>query len=263
MKKVLIVAITVFALSITNATTAWANQPAADKQVNVAEPTITIVEAKEIRDWLCESLTKVGHVVDAFDKGREALIAASTRDYHVLILDWMVPDLDGIAVLKTLRAAKINTSIMMLTALGDVDDRVTGLEAGADDYLAKPFAISELLARINALGRRTLSTSMEQQQDTTLVYEDLELDLLALKCHRADENILLNTKEIRLLETLMRNQGRVMTRSMLLERVWNIDFNPETSIVETHISRLRAKVDKPFPTSLIRTVRGAGYIFGN
>lgn len=223
---------------------------------------LVLEDDREIRDWLCESLTKAGHVVDAFAKGKEALIAASTRDYHVLILDWMVPDLDGIAVLKTLRVAKINTAIMMLTALGDVDDRVTGLEAGADDYLAKPFAISELLARVNALGRRTLLTSIEQQHETTLVCEDLELDLLALKCQRANQSILLNTKEIRLLEILMRNQGRVMTRSMLLERVWNIDFNPETSIVETHISRLRAKIDKPFPTSLIRTVRGAGYIFG-
>lgn len=222
---------------------------------------MALEDDREIGDWVVDGLTAAGHVVDRFDNGRDALIAATTRDYDVLILDWMVPELDGLSIVKTLRAAKVQTPVLMLTALGDVDDRVTGLEAGADDYLTKPFAFSELRARVNALGRRTPSASTEEI--AILRHEDLEVDLLSLKCRRAGQLINLNTKEIRLLETFMRNKGRVLTRSMLLERVWNIDFDPSTSIVETHVSRLRAKIDKPFPVALIRTIRGAGYVFGD
>ena len=215
----------------------------------------------EISAWLLDGLSAAGHVVDGFENGRDALIAATTRDYDVLILDWMVPELDGLSVVKTLRAAKVQTPILMLTALGDVDDRVAGLEAGADDYLSKPFAFTELRARIGALGRRIPSTAAELE--TTLCHEDLELDLLAFKCHRAQQPVNLNAKEVRLLETFMRNKGRILTRTMLLERVWDIDFDPSTSIVETHVSRLRSKIDKPFPKPLIRTIRGAGYVFGD
>ncbi|BFM49192.1 response regulator transcription factor [Marinomonas sp. THO17] len=223
---------------------------------------LVLEDDKEIRDWLLTSLTSAGHLVDGFAKGKEALIAATTREYQVLILDWMIPDLDGLSVLKALRSAKVKTPAIMLTALADIEDKVAGLNAGADDYLAKPFALSELLARVNALGRRVFVESDDVSQAMVLRHKDIELDLLSFQCQRAQQKILLNTKEVRLLEVFMRNPGRVMTKSMLLERVWNIDFNPSSSIVETHVSRLRAKIDKPFSTSLIETVRGAGYVFG-
>ncbi len=215
---------------------------------------------REISDWICQSLETAGHIVDWFENGPDALFAATTRDYDVLVLDRMVPGLDGLSVIKALRSAKVKTPTLMLTALGEVKDRVDGLEAGADDYLVKPFASSELLARIVALGRRGGQTT--EQEVAKLSYEDLELDLLSHTCQRGDQKIDLNAKEFRLLETFMQNRGRVLTRTMLLERVWNINFNPETSIVETHVSRLRSKIDKPFPSALIRTVRGAGYVFG-
>lgn len=213
-----------------------------------------------LADWVVSSLESAGHTVDHFTDGKSALIAASTRDYDLLVLDRMVPELDGLSVVRTLRSTKSNVAILMLTSLADIDDRVEGLEAGADDYLAKPFAQSELLARVMALGRRGgPSTS---NAPTTLTHEDLELDLLGLVVKRGGQTIDLNPKEIRLLETFMRNKGRVLTRSMLLERVWKINFDPSTNVVDTHVSRLRSKVDKPFPTALIVTIRGSGYVFG-
>lgn len=213
-----------------------------------------------LADWIVKSLQTAGHVVDHFADGKSALIAATTRDYDVLVLDRMVPDLDGLSVLRTLRAAKQQTPVLMLTALGDVEDRVEGLQAGADDYLPKPFAQSELLARLIALGRR--NTGSTDSEPTKLIYEDLVLDLLKQRCQRADQTIALNPKEIRLLEAFMRAPGRVLTRAMLLERVWQINFDPSTNVVDTHVSRLRAKIDKPFDTQLIQTIRGAGYVFG-
>jgi DNA-binding response OmpR family regulator len=222
---------------------------------------LLLEDDREIGEWTRKGLTAAGHVVDWIESGRDALLAASTRDYDVLVLDRMTPEIDGLSVMKTLRGAKVMTPVILLTALGAVEDRVEGLEAGADDYLAKPFAISELLARVMALSRRgqTGSTAVV----TKLAYQGLELDLLAQKCRYNGETILLNTKEFRLLEILMRSKGRIQTRAMLLERVWDINFEPSTSVVETHMSRLRNKIEKPFGTEFITTVRGSGYVFGD
>lgn len=220
---------------------------------------LLLEDEAELATWIEKSLREAGHTIDHFTDGKSALIAATTQEYDVLILDRMVPELDGLSVVKTLRSTRSSVPVLMLTALGDVADRVEGLEAGADDYLAKPFAQTELLARVMALGRRG---GPSQAEPTSLNHEDLHLNLLSQSCTRAGEVIDLNPKEIRLLEALMRNKGRVMTRAMLLERVWQISFDPSTNVVETHVSRLRAKLDKPFEKPLIETVRGAGYVFG-
>lgn len=213
----------------------------------------------EIGSFVSEGLTRSGHVVDWIQNGREALVMATTKEYDVLILDRMVPELDGLSVLKALRAAKIRTPVLLLTALGDVDDRVEGLQSGADDYLAKPFAFSELEARITALGRR-ISPDISTD-GSVLQIGDIQLDLYKQKCRRRNQEINLNNKEFRLLETFMRAKGRMLTRNMLLEKVWNMNFDPTTSVVETHVSRLRGKIEKPFGDTVIRTVRGAGYVF--
>ena len=213
----------------------------------------------EIGAWVSGGLVRSGHVVDWLKSGRDALVAATTREYDVLVLDRMVPELDGLSVLKALRAAKIGTPALMLTALGDVDDRVEGLRSGADDYLRKPFAFSELEARIGALGRRPATSQVE---DTSVLEAgDIRLDLYRQKCRRQDRDIDLNAKEFRLLETFMCSRGRVMTRNMLLEKVWDLNFDPTTSVVETHVSRLRGKIEKPFGDTVFRTIRGAGYVF--
>ena len=167
----------------------------------------------------------------------------------------MLPGLDGLTLVKTIRGAGRKVPVIFLTALGGVDDRVDGLDAGGDDYLVKPFAFSELLARVNALARRPQMKGEESQ----LKVADLEMDLISRKVTRGGQVIELQPREFRLLEILMRNKGRVVTRTMLLERVWSFHFDPKTSVVETHISRLRTKVDKPFDLELIHTVRGSGY----
>lgn len=220
---------------------------------------LLLEDEAELAAWVEKSLTEAGHTVDHFADGKSALIAATTQEYDILVLDRMVPELDGLSVLKTLRSTRSEVPVLMLTALGDVADKVEGLEAGADDYLTKPFAQTELLARVMALGRRG---GPSQSEPSSLSHEDLHLNLLSQTCTRAGQVIDLNPKEIRLLEALMRNKGRVMTRAMLLERVWQISFDPSTNVVETHVSRLRAKVDKPFDKALIETVRGSGYVFG-
>ncbi|MBE1281752.1 MAG: response regulator [Rhodobacteraceae bacterium] len=213
----------------------------------------------EIAAWVRDGLARSGHVVDHFVNGRDALIAATTSDYDVLVLDRMTPGLDGLAVLRTLRAAKVITPVMLLTALSEVDHRVEGLEAGADDYLPKPFAFTELEARVAALGRR-ISRS-RNAEITSLSDKGIQIDLLKQTCTRNGVQVDLNAKEFRLLETFMRAKGRILTRNMLLEKVWGLNFDPTTSVVETHVSRLRAKIEKPFGDTVIRTVRGAGYIF--
>ena len=213
----------------------------------------------EIGAWVSDGLVRSGHVVDWLKSGRDALVAATTREYDVLVLDRMVPELDGLSVLKALRSAKVATPALILTALGDVDDRVEGLQSGADDYLTKPFAFSELEARVAALGRRTLSSA--ETDNSVLLAGDIRLDLYRRRCRRRDRNIDLNAKEFRLLEVFMRSKGRVLTRSMLLEKVWDLNFDPTTSVVETHVSRLRGKIEKPFGDTVIRTIRGAGYVF--
>jgi two-component system OmpR family response regulator len=205
---------------------------------------------------LVKSLNQLGNTVDWVTDGREGLIQATSQHYDVLVLDRMVPGLDGLGLVKAVRASKVATPILFLTALGGVDDRVEGLEAGGDDYLVKPFAFSELVARLNALVRRPPTVAA----DTVLRVGDLEMNLITRKVARAGKRIDLQPREFRLLEVLMRNRGRVMTRTMLLERVWDFHFDPKTSVVETHISRLRTKIDKPFAKELIRTERGMGYV---
>lgn len=208
--------------------------------------------------WIEQGLSEAGHVVDLVCDGKEALVAATTQPYDVLILDRMVPGLDGLSVLKALRQAKVMVPAIFLTALGDVENRVEGLQAGGDDYLVKPFAFSELSARIEALSRRR---SGPEQDSALLSAGDISIDLHKRVCTRQNQTIELNPKEFLLLEVFMRANGRVQTRTMLLEKVWNMNFDPTTSVVETHISRLRAKIEKPFGDTLIRTIRGSGYVF--
>jgi two-component system OmpR family response regulator len=212
------------------------------------QPTAAFVE---------KGLRQAGHEVDHSLDGREGLVLATTVAYDAAVIDRMLPGLDGLALVKTLRGAGVQTPIIFLTARGGIEDRVEGLEAGADDYLGKPFAFSELMARLNALARRPPIHSGEA---TVLQAGDLVMDLVARKVRRGDQQIELMPREFKLLEVLMRNRGRLMTRTMLLERVWDFRFDPKSSIVETHVSRLRAKVDRPFDTPLIRTERGMGYI---
>ncbi len=219
---------------------------------------MVLEDDKEIGAWIRDGLSRAGHTVDWLEDGKDALVAATTRDFDVLILDRMVPGLDGLSVLKAIRAAKIQTPTLFLTALSDIDDRVEGLQSGADDYLPKPFALTELEARVAALGRR--ATPAADGEVTKLENGDLSLDLLKQTCARRGQSIDLNGKEFRLLEALMRSKGRIQTRNMLLEKVWDMNFDPTTSVVETHISRLRGKIEKPFGDTVIRTVRGAGYV---
>ena len=207
-------------------------------------------------DYVIRGLQEEGHSVDHFTSGKEALTQAMQTAYDVLIVDRMLPDLDGLSLLKSLRTAKIETPAIFLTAMSGLEDRIDGLRAGGDDYLVKPFAFGELSARVAALGRRL---PMATNPDTVLRAGDLEMDLVARAVTRAGQTIDLLPREFGLLEHLLRRKGRVQTRTMLLEGVWNIHFDPQTNVVETHISRLRSKVDKPFNRDLILTVRGSGY----
>ena len=205
-------------------------------------------------DYIAQGLQQEGHTVELSRGGRDGLIVAQTHDFDVLVVDRMLPDLDGLSLVRTLRAARNLTPALFLTALGGVDDRIEGLNAGGDDYLVKPFAFGELSARLNALARRP-----QMQQATVLSAGDLRMDLIARSVTRGDQAIDLLPREFALLECLLRRKGRVQTRTMLLEAVWDLNFDPQTNVVESHISRLRAKIDKPFDTEIIRTVRGAGY----
>jgi two-component system OmpR family response regulator len=216
---------------------------------------LVIEDDRTTGDYIQQGLRQEGHVAELCRNGRDGLITAQTNDFDVLVVDRLLPDLDGLSLVRTLRAAKNLTPAIFLTALGGVDDRIEGLNAGGDDYLVKPCAFGELSARINALARRP------QMRDTesTLSAGDLQMDLIRRTVTRNDVDIDLLPREFALLECLLRRKGRVQTRTMLLEAVWDLNFDPQTNVVESHISRLRAKVDKPFPTELIKTVRGAGY----
>lgn len=205
--------------------------------------------------YIAEGLREEGHSVDLIANGADGLVQAMVGAYDVMVVDRMMPGLDGVSLVKTLRGAKNRTPVLFLTALGGVDDRIEGLNAGGDDYLVKPFAFGELSARIQALGRRPQMSD----EPTVLRARDLELNLLTRKVTRAGQVIDLLPRELLLLEVLLRRKGRVQTRTMLLDAVWDIHFDPQTNVVETHISRLRAKVDKPFGTELIETLRGSGY----
>jgi len=210
---------------------------------------------KKTAQFIRNGLSQAGHSVEVVHDGRDALAFCLYNPCDIVVLDRMMPEMDGMAVLKSLRAAGRKMPVIFLTARASVEDLVEGLRAGADDYLVKPFQFSELEARIMALARRPAAT----EEVTKLVVHDLELDLIGHTAHRAGEKIVLQAKEYALLEVLMRNPGRVQTRTMLLEKVWDFSFDPQTTVVETHMSRLRAKIDKPFETAMIHTIRGAGY----
>ena len=216
---------------------------------------LMIEDDKTAADYAAKGLSESGHVCDVLADGSDGLFQATRETYDVIVVDRMLPGLDGLSMVRALRAAGVKTPVLFLTAVGGIDDRVEGLEAGGDDYLTKPFAFAELLARLNALARRP----PVQVVKTALVVADLELDLMTRVARRAGQVIDLLPKEFTLLEVLMRNEGRVVTRTMLLERVWDFHFDPKTSVVETHISRLRAKIDKPFAVALLHTVKSAGY----
>jgi len=205
--------------------------------------------------YIADGLREEGHSVDLIENGRDGLVQATIGTYDVMVVDRMLPGLDGMSLVKTLRATKNTTPVLFLTSLGGVDDRIEGLHAGGDDYLVKPFVFGELSARIGAIGRRPRTES----EPTALKAADLQMDLLHRKVTRAGQIIDLLPREFALLEHLMRRKGRVQTRTMLMEAVWDIHYDPLTNVVDTHISRLRAKIDKPFGTELIETVRGSGY----
>lgn len=217
---------------------------------------ILVIEDDQMTaEYISRGMSETGHVCDVVPDGRDALFQATREQYDVMVVDRMVPGLDGLSVVKAVRAAKVKTPVIFLTSIGGVDDRVEGLEAGGDDYLLKPFAFSELLARVNALARRP----PVQDQKTLLKVADLELDIVRRQVTRQGQPVDLQPREFTLLEVLMRAEGRVLTRTMLLERVWDFHFDPKTSVVETHISRLRAKIDKPFDIPLLHTIRNIGY----
>lgn len=216
---------------------------------------LVVEDDAETREFIRSGLEQSGHTVDTAADGRQGLLLASTEEFDAVILDRMLPQLDGIAVLKTLRGAGNQVPVLLLSAMGEVDQRVEGLRAGGDDYLVKPFAFSELEARLDALARR----GVPEAPDAVLRVGDLELDRMARTVRRAGRPVELQPREFRLLEFLMQHAGRVVTRTMLLEHVWDYHFDPQTNVIDVHISRLRAKIDRDFDTPLLHTVRGAGY----
>ncbi|GAB4387332.1 response regulator transcription factor [Albidovulum sp.] len=211
---------------------------------------------RETGDWIRKGLAGEGHVVDHVLNGREALAQAMAGDYDLFIVDRMMPELDGLSVVKSLRAARNEAPVIFLTALGSVNDKVDGLGAGADDYIVKPFAMAELSARIAAIARRP----KERKEVTELKVGPLHLDLITRTVTRDGQRIELQPREFLLLKHFMERPGRVQTRTMLLDAVWGIHFDPKTSVVETHISRLRSKIDKPFDKPLLQTLHGVGYV---
>jgi two-component system OmpR family response regulator len=221
----------------------------------VALRILVIEDDAETAAYLVGGLEEEGHAVSRSGNGRNGLFLAMTENFDLLIVDRMLPELDGLTLVKTLRASRIETPVLFLTTMSGIDDRVMGLNAGGDDYLVKPFAFSELVARVKALSRRPRGTAVE----TGFKVADLELDLLKRVVKRGGNEIALQPREFRLLEYLMRHAGQVVTRTMLLDNVWNYHFDPRTNVVESHLSRLRTKIDKGFSPELIHTVRGAGY----
>jgi len=219
---------------------------------------LVIEDDKDVASYLVNGLKESDNVVDHCADGKEGLLLAASENYDVMIIDRMLPGMDGLSIIKTIRATGNKTPVLILSALGDVDDRVEGLRGGGDDYLTKPFSFTELLARLEALERRGANTGSEQI--THLSVADLEMDLLARTVKRAGQKIDLQPREFRLLEYLMKHAGQVVTRTMLLEQVWDYHFDPQTNVIDVHISRLRSKIDKDFPKQLLQTVRGAGYI---
>ena len=217
---------------------------------------LVIEDDSEAASWLIKGLGECGHVTDLAGDGVDGLELARDGNYDVLIVDRMLPKLDGLSVIRMLREQKVMTPVLILSALADVDEKVAGLRAGGDDYLGKPYAFSELLARIEGLGRRQGA----EPQKTDIAVGDLNVNLLTRTATRGETPIILQPREFKLLEYLMRNAGNVVTRTMLLENVWDYHFDPQTNVIDVHISRLRAKIDKEFDKPLLHTVRGAGYM---
>ncbi len=218
---------------------------------------LLIVEDDEATaSYVQKGLSEAGHNSDIAAAGDRGLEMATQGSYDALIIDRMLPNLDGLALIATLRGRGNKTPALILSALGEVNDRVEGLKMGGDDYLTKPFAFSELLARLEALVRRNAT----EVQETSLAVGDLRMDLLAREVWRGETQIDLQPREFRLLEYLMRHSNQVVTRTMLLENVWDYNFDPQTNVIDVHISRLRGKIDKNFDTPMLNTVRGAGYI---
>jgi two-component system OmpR family response regulator len=218
---------------------------------------LVVEDDKDVAGFVVKGLKEAGHVVEHVATGRDGLFLAASETFDAIVLDRMLPGgVDGLRLLETLRSQGNNTPVLFLSAMAQVDDRVKGLKAGGDDYMTKPFAFAELLARVEALTRRGKS----EGPATKLVVGDLEMELLSRGVKRAGQKIDLQPREFRLLEYLMRHAGQVVTRTMLLEGVWDYHFDPQTNVIDVHVSRLRQKVDKPFPTPLIHTVRNAGYM---
>jgi len=224
--------------------------------VRPAMKLLVIEDDREAAAYLVKGLSESGYAVDQAGDGREGLFLATSGDYDALIVDRMLPGMDGLQAIASLRASGRQTPVLILSALGAVDDRVRGLRAGGDDYLVKPFAFSELLARLEALLRRGGTPAA----NTRLKVDDLEMDLLSRTVRRAGQRIDLLPREFSLLEYLMRHAGQVVTRTMLLEHVWDYHFDPQTNVIDVHMSRLRQKIDRGFAQAMLHTVRGAGYV---
>lgn len=218
---------------------------------------LIVEDDAETAGYVAKGLSEGGFTTDVVTGGREGLVRAVAEDYDIAVIDRMLPEVDGLSIVDAMRRAGRRTPVLFLSAKGEVADRVAGLEAGADDYLVKPFAFSELRARVGALLRRRDGAAAETVK---LKVADLEMDLLARRVSRAGRDIALQPREFKLLETLMRNAGRVVTRTMLLERVWDYRFDPQTNVIDVHVSRLRRKIDQGFAHPLIETARGAGYV---
>jgi two-component system, OmpR family, response regulator len=217
---------------------------------------LIIEDDRDAADYLVKAFREVGHVADAANNGEDGLAMALDGQFDVLIVDRMLPKRDGLSLIGTLRSKGIETPALILSALGQVDDRVKGLRAGGDDYLSKPYSFSELLARVEVLARRRSGRS----EETVLRVGDLELDRLSHQVRRGDSEITLQPREFRLLEYLMKHAGHAVTRTMLLESVWDYHFDPQTNVIDVHISRLRSKIDKGFSQPLLHTLRGTGYM---
>lgn len=224
----------------------------------MSQKILVVEDDRRTADFIAKGLSDEGYVVDCAADGRDGLFHATDGSYDAVILDRMLPGMDGMAVLAALRAAKIETPVIILSSLGSVDARVEGLTSGASDYLAKPFAFSELLARLRLL----MARSTQQPVETMLRCNDLEMNLLNRRVTRADRRIELQPREFRLLEYLLRHKDQVVTRTMMLEGVWEYHFDPGTNVVDVHVSRLRKKIDEGFDKPLVHTIRGAGYLLG-
>jgi two-component system OmpR family response regulator len=216
---------------------------------------LVVEDDRDVAKNISKMLSENGHVVDMAHDGEDGLAMARECSFDIMVVDRMMPRRDGLSMISQLRDDGDKTPVLVLSAMGEVDHRVEGLQAGGDDYLVKPYAPSELIARIDALARRRNPDAAK----TNLSVGDLEMDLLARTVHRGGEAILLQPREFRLLEFLMRHANQVVTRTMLLEKVWDYHFDPQTNVIDVHISRLRSKIDKPFGTNMLHTVRGAGY----